>query len=96
MLDQYGVDAMRYVLLRDGVLDTDSSFSGDLVATISNTVLADSIGNLLSRTTAPTFLSDGRLPTLHAHKLSDTDRKLIQHVETAASTSLVFFDGVCN
>lgn len=46
-------DGMRYFLLRQGVPDTDCDYSDDKVIKLLNAELADSLGGLLNRCTAP-------------------------------------------
>ncbi|MEQ2315159.1 Methionine--tRNA ligase, mitochondrial [Ameca splendens] len=46
-------DGMRYFLLRQGVPDSDCDYTHDKVIKLLNTELADSLGGLLNRCTAP-------------------------------------------
>ncbi|HEX6948909.1 MAG TPA: methionine--tRNA ligase [Nitrospira sp.] len=50
MVDRYGADAFRYVLLREVPFGQDGDFSEKAMVTTINTDLANGIGNLLSRT----------------------------------------------
>ncbi|MFH1798111.1 MAG: methionine--tRNA ligase [Candidatus Omnitrophota bacterium] len=47
---KYGVDALRYFLLRTVTLGQDGSFSEDALVRIYNSDLANDLGNLLNRT----------------------------------------------
>jgi len=47
---KYGVDAVRYFLLREVALGMDSAFSEDALVSRYNSDLANDLGNLLSRT----------------------------------------------
>ncbi|MEA4946932.1 MAG: methionine--tRNA ligase [Oscillospiraceae bacterium] len=52
LAERYGVDALRFFLLRTFPFGTDGSFSNELLISTINTDLANDLGNLLSRTTA--------------------------------------------
>lgn len=52
LIDKYGVDAIRYFLLRDMPFGQDGYYSEEGLAKRINTDLANDFGNLLSRTTA--------------------------------------------
>ena len=49
LVDRYGVDALRYFLLRDMPLGQDSLFSNEILINRINADLANDLGNLLSR-----------------------------------------------
>jgi len=51
LIDQYGVDPVRYYLMREMVLGQDASFSLDSFINRYNSDLANDFGNLLSRVT---------------------------------------------
>ncbi len=52
LAEQFGVDALRFFLLRTFPFGSDGSFSNELLIQTINTDLANDLGNLLSRTTA--------------------------------------------
>ena len=50
MKERYGMDAFRYVLLRESVFGLDADFREDALVTRINADLANNVGNLVSRT----------------------------------------------
>ena len=52
LVDKYGIDAVRYFLLREMPFGQDANYSEELLVTRINNDLANDYGNLLSRTTA--------------------------------------------
>ena len=52
LAERYGVDALRFFLLRTFPFGTDGNFSNELLISCINTDLANDLGNLLSRTTS--------------------------------------------
>ena len=78
LTDEFGVDALRYYLLRDTVLGNDGEFSHEGITQRYNTDLANNLGNLVARVAsvvatkcggvgpAPTLDSPLRAPALEA------------------------------
>ena len=54
LADKFGVDALRFFLLRTFPFGSDGNFSNELLISTINTDLANAFGNLVSRTTAMT------------------------------------------
>ena len=72
LIDQYGVDPVRYYLMREMVLGQDASFSLDSFVKRYNSDLANDFGNLLSRVTTLIKKNyNGLVPTPNG--LNDSD-----------------------
>jgi len=52
LIDKYGVDAVRYYLLKEMTFGMDGYYSEDMLVTRINAELANDLGNLVSRTAA--------------------------------------------
>ena len=63
LADRFGVDALRYFLLREVSFGQDGSYSAEAIVTRCNAELANSFGNLAQRTLSLIFKNlDGVLP----------------------------------
>ncbi|WP_174279876.1 methionine--tRNA ligase [Sphingomonas bacterium] len=84
LADAFGVDALRYFLLREVSFGQDGSYSADAIVTRVNAELANAFGNLVQRTLS--FIAknlDGVLPT--PGKVDDADGVLIEEVLVACA-----------
>ncbi|GFR94307.1 methionine--tRNA ligase, mitochondrial [Elysia marginata] len=61
---EFGVDGFRYFLLKEGSLSSDCSYSDRRLAERINTDLANTLGNLLGRSTAPSVNRIQGLPPM--------------------------------
>ncbi len=72
LADLFGVDALRYFLLREVSFGQDGSYSAEAIVTRINADLANSFGNLAQRTLSLIFKNcDGYLPAIHGHNADD-------------------------
>jgi methionyl-tRNA synthetase len=73
LVERYGVDAIRYFLLREVPFGLDGDFSHSALVLRINSDLANDLGNLLNRTTAMIVkYFDGSLPAPGAYEEIDT------------------------
>ena len=82
----FGVDALRYFVMREMTLGQDANFSDDAILTRYNADLANDLGNVVSRTT--TMIArycDGSIPS--AHPGDDLDRALETDIQRTIDTA---------
>ena len=83
----FGVDALRYFLLRDISFGQDGSFSAESIVMRANSDLANSFGNLAQRTLTQIFRNlDGALPQIRGH--TDADNALFDLVGAAVGEAM--------
>src|SRR3954447_15326084 len=81
LADTFGVDALRYFLLREVSFGQDGSYSAEAIVARANAELANSFGNLVQRTLSMIYKNlDGVLPTPGD---ANDDRELLALVEQA-------------
>ena len=72
LADRFGVDALRYFLLREFTFGQDGSYSAEAIANRSNSELANSYGNLAQRTLSLLYKNcEGNLPPIRGHTEAD-------------------------
>ena len=87
LADQYGVDVLRYFLMREVAFGQDGSYSPEAIVLRGNAELANSYGNLAQRTLSQIFKNcDGYLPEISGH--TSEDLELFETVKEAVSMRL--------
>ena len=82
LVEQYGVDTVRYFVLREMSFGLDSSFSTEGIVERQNSDLANDLGNLFSRSlTMIGKYADNVIPEPYKGLLNDSDRELINALE---------------
>ena len=85
LVREYGVDTVRYFLLREMSFGLDASFSSESILTRQNADLANDLGNLFSRTlTMIGKFAEGRVPRLQESTLAPGDRELVEAINHMA------------
>lgn len=80
LIDRYGSDSVRYVLLKEGPYAGDTPYTNETLLTAVNSDLANDLGNLLSRTTAMiTQYFGGEVPAPQGY--NELDGQLISVAE---------------
>jgi len=72
LADRFGVDALRYFLLREVTFGQDGSYSPEAIVARANAELANSFGNLAQRVLTQIVRNcDAGLPEIHGHDAAD-------------------------
>ena len=82
LADRFGVDALRYFLLREVPFGQDGSYSAEAIVNRANAELANSFGNLAQRTLSMIYKNLGGV--LPAPGEAGADRELLAVVEEAS------------
>lgn len=86
LAERFGVDQLRYFLLREVVFGNDGGFSAEAIVTRCNAELANSFGNLAQRVLSMIFKNlDGQLSAFDA---AEADRDLSDAVARATRDDL--------
>jgi methionyl-tRNA synthetase len=73
LADKFGVDQLRYFLLREVSFGQDGSYSAEAIVTRCNAELANSFGNLAQRVLSLISKNcDSYLPAVHGHNADDS------------------------
>ncbi|MEQ8411929.1 MAG: methionine--tRNA ligase [Erythrobacter sp.] len=86
LADAFGVDPLRYFLLREVAFGQDGSYSPEAIVTRANAELANSFGNLAQRTLS--MIAKNMDGHLEAFDPAETDRQLLSQVGDACSREL--------
>lgn len=80
IISKYSGDGLRYFLLREATLPSDSNYNEIKLKRILNSELANTLGNLLSRCLAPTINKRQIFPEFHKEKCTEMGDNLIKSV----------------
>ena len=87
LADKFGVDALRYFLLREVTFGQDGSYSAEAIVSRANAELANSFGNLAQRVLTQIVRNcGGGLPEIHGH--NDADNSLLDVVCSAVGSDM--------
>ncbi len=91
LCERYGVDALRYYMLREVPFGQDGNFTNEIFLKLRNSDLANDLGNLVSRVTAMVSqYFDGVIPA--PTDSQDVDRQLIDMAEKMYPSVTSFMD----
>jgi len=86
LADKFGVDVLRYFLMREVVFGNDGSYSAEAIVNRANAELSNSFGNLAQRVLSMIFKNMGGV--LASIECADADNALLAAVETACRNDL--------
>jgi methionyl-tRNA synthetase len=90
LADKFGVDALRYFLLREVTFGQDGSYSAEAIVARANAELANSFGNLAQRTLSMVHKNLGGI--LPASGEAREDKALVQEVEQRCRHLTQYFE----
>lgn len=90
LAELYGVDALRYFLLRDVSFGNDGTFSDEAIVTRANADLSNSFGNLAQRTLA--FIAKNCDGQVEEGRAEEADAVLLAEVDTACAAFNAAFE----
>ncbi len=94
LVDAFGVDTLRYFVLREMSFGLDASFSSDAILARHNADLANDLGNLFSRSlTMIDKYADGQVPEREAGTIIPDDRALMSAFTAAIIDYREHMDG---
>ncbi|KAK7077993.1 Methionine--tRNA ligase, mitochondrial [Halocaridina rubra] len=82
-IEKYTTDGLRYFLLRESTTHSDSNWSDTRLVRLLNAELADSLGNLLNRCTAPSLnprLEFPKLSSSYLQTIPESGSKLMEQL----------------
>ena len=86
LAEKFGVDPLRYFLMREVAFGQDGSYSPEAIVTRANAELANSFGNLAQRTLSMIAKNmDGQLETITP---AEADKELLTQVRSACAVEL--------
>jgi methionyl-tRNA synthetase len=86
IIEKYGLETVRYFLLREGGLLNDGDFSDESITKRLTSELADTYGNLVSRSTAPALLSVQNTWPVEPADLRPEEIQLVQQLHELVGT----------
>lgn len=93
LCNRYGVDAVRYYLLKDGPIMGDAPYDNESFLKRINSDLVNDLANLLSRTSSMIVQNfNGVLPGLNTNLLSVLDKELIKNTINMVNSVTFYMD----
>ena len=83
LVDKYGVDQIRYFLMREVPFGNDGDFSNSQLINRINSDLANSYGNLFHRVTSMIFKNCNEVIPIRPNNFQDEDLKLINSIRNS-------------